>query len=203
MLNFAAGFVLSLIGSLPPGLISLTVSQTSISRGLTAAMVVASGAAFAEFFQAWAAVLFTDWFLGHPAAERGFQWAAVPVFGLVGLHLVFFAKPPKSSDQNIPTLLPLQFAKGLIISVFNLLAMPYWFVYCGWLRVEGWWAEGHFPTILFAVGVSIGTVFALSIYAWLGQLVLKRSAAVAKQANRVVGLIFLGLGIKVLWGLMP
>ena len=95
MLNFVAGFVLSLIGSLPPGLISLTVSQTSILRGLAAAMAVATGAAFAEFFQAWAAVLFADWFLGNPSAERGFQLAAVPVFGLIGLHLVFFCKTTK------------------------------------------------------------------------------------------------------------
>ncbi|MBK6994208.1 MAG: LysE family transporter [Lewinellaceae bacterium] len=203
MLNFVAGFVLSLIGSLPPGLISLTVSQTSIFRGLAAAMAVATGAAFAEFFQAWAAVLFADWFLGHPAAERGFQLAAVPVFVLIGLHLVFFAKPPKSSNQDIPASLARHFAKGLIISVFNLLAMPYWFVYCGWLRIEGWWEEGLFPTMVFAAGVSIGTVFALSLYAWLGQFVLLRSAVVAKHANRVIGLIFLGLGIKVLWGLMP
>jgi len=71
----SAGFALSLFGSLPPGLISLTLSQNSIARGLAAAMAVALGAAVAEFFQAWAAVLFTYWFLSHPMAERVFHWA--------------------------------------------------------------------------------------------------------------------------------
>mgnify|MGYP003382638353 CR=1 FL=1 len=79
MVLFAAGFVLSLFGSLPPGLISLSVAQTAIQKGVIAALFLAAGAAGAEFFQAWAAVALTDWFMSHPGAEQIFQWAAIPV----------------------------------------------------------------------------------------------------------------------------
>ncbi|MBN8677885.1 MAG: LysE family transporter [Chitinophagales bacterium] len=202
MLILAAGFVLSLIGSLPPGIISLTVSQTSIHRGLRAAWFVAAGAAFAEFFQAWIAVVFTDWFMQHPVAEKGFQWAAMPVFFVLGIHLLFFAKAPEVKNTTVLPSLRNQFRKGLLISVFNLLAVPYWFVYCGWLRVEGWWQEGAIYTLIFAFGVSLGTLSALGLYAWLGQLILRRSAAMAQYANRFIGILFIGLGLKVLWGLM-
>jgi threonine/homoserine/homoserine lactone efflux protein len=201
MILLLAGFVLSLLGSLPPGLISLSVAHTAMQRGWWAAIVLAAGAAAAEFFQAWGAVLLTDWFLSHPAAERAFQWAAVPIFlGLAG-HLLFLAKPPRPPAEMPPVAMARQFAKGVVVSVFNLLAIPYWFVYCGWLRVEGWWREGWPSTMLFAAGVTLGTVAALALYAWLGHLILQRSATVARQANRVVGLIFLGLGLKLLWGL--
>lgn len=202
MLILAAGFILSLMGSIPPGLISLTVSQTSIQRGLAAAWAVAAGAAFAEFFQACIAVVFADWFLSHPVAERGFQWAAMPVFFVLGIHLLFFAKAPALKKTIVLPSLSNQFRKGVLISVFNLLAVPYWFVYCGWLRVEGYWKEGTVYTLIFATGVSLGTFVALGLYAWLGQAILKRSSEVAVYANRVIGLIFLGLGIKVFWGLM-
>jgi len=205
MLLLIAGFVLSLFGSLPPGLISLSVAQTSILRGKQAAVAVTLGAAFAEFFQAWAAVALTDWFLSHPNAEKGFQWAALPVFLGIGLHLVFFAKPPKppkSPEELSAGSFRRQFLKGLILSVFNLLAIPYWFVYCGWLRVEGWWQDGLLSTLIFALGVSLGTVFALGLYVWLGQMLLNNSKDVARYANRVIGLIFLGLGLKVLMGLI-
>jgi threonine/homoserine/homoserine lactone efflux protein len=186
---------------LPPGLISLSVAHTAMQRGWWAAIVLAAGAAAAEFFQAWGAVLLTDWFLSHRAAERAFQWAAVPVFlGLAG-YLLFWAKPPKPPAEIPPISVLRQFAKGLIISVFNLLAIPYWFVYCGWLRVEGWWREGWASTMFFSAGVALGTVVALALYAWLGHLILQRSAGVARQANRVVGLLFLGLGLRLLWGL--
>ncbi|MFN0033899.1 MAG: LysE family transporter [Saprospiraceae bacterium] len=202
MLLLFAGFALSLFGSLPPGLISLTVSQTSISRGLAAAMAVAFGAAAAEFFQAWAAVLLTDWFLSHPVAERSFHWAALPVFFVLGFYLIFFAKTPRSPEGLPPAPLARQVAKGALVSVFNLLAVPYWFVYCAWLRVEGWWQEGFFYTLVFSLGVSIGTLFALGLYAWLGQAILRRSGAVARYANGLIGLIFLGLGLKTLFGLI-
>ena len=114
MLLFFAGFLLSLMGSIPPGLISLTVAQTSIARGFTAAMVLATGAAFAEFFQAWVAVLLTDWFLSHPMAERWFHWAAMPVFFVLGFHLLFLAKPPNPSMPVIPTTMRRQFLRGLV-----------------------------------------------------------------------------------------
>lgn len=202
MVLLAAGFGLSLMGSLPPGLISLTVSQTAIHRSMGAAWSLAAGAAFAEFFQAWMAVVFTDWFLSHPVAERGFQWAAMPVFFILGIHLLFFAKQPSLKNPEVMSSLRNQFGKGLLLSVFNLLAIPYWFVYVGWLRVEGYWNDGTSNTLLFSLGVTLGTLAALGLYVWLGQVILKRSSSLARNANRFIGLIFLALGCKVLWGLM-
>lgn len=202
LLLLVAGLVLSLFGSLPPGLISLSVAQTSIARGWSAALALALGAAFAEYFQALAAVLLSDWFMQHPTAERWFHWAAMPVFFALGIYLIFFAKPSGQSGKVAPGDVFRQFYKGLIISAFNLLAVPYWFVYCAWLRVEGWWIEGTGAMLVFALGVSVGTMGALALYAWLGQLILRRSSDVAKHANRFIGLIFIVLGMKLLWELL-
>ncbi len=194
--------MLSLFGSLPPGLLRLTVAQTSIARGYSPAIAVAFGAALAEFFQSWAAVLFTDWFVSHLEAERAFHWAALPVFRVLGIYLLFFAKAPSTPEALAPGTLRKQFIKGLAVSSFNLLAIPYWFVYCAWLRMEGWWHEGFYWTLIFALGVSIGTVFALSLYAWLGLVVLRSSKELARYANGLIGLIFLGLAFKILWDLI-
>lgn len=202
MLLFFAGFGLSLMGSLPPGLISLTVAQSAIARGLAAGLAVALGAAFVEFFQAWAAVLLTDWFLSHPTAEQAFQWAAMPIFLALGIHLLFFAKPQMAVGPVAPAPLPRFFAKGMFVSAFNLLAVPYWFVFCAWLRVEGYWQTGWSAVLVFSLGVSFGAAFALGLYAWLGRVVVRRAGDWARFANGFIGLIFLGLGLKLLWGLV-
>ncbi len=200
---FFAGFGLSLLGSLPPGLISLSVAQTAIYRGLLAALLLAAGAAFAEFFQAWAAVVLTDWFISHPFAERVFQWAAVPVFLGLGLYLLFWARPPRQQGRVAEVLLFKQVGRGVLLSAFNLLAIPYWFVYCGSLRTSGVWAtESLGNTLVFSAGVTVGTMAALGLYALLGQLIVQRSRAMAWYANRFVGLIFLVLGVKLLVGLL-
>ncbi len=197
-----AGFVLSLFGSLPPGLISLTVAYSAIRNGIAAALVLAAGAASAEFFQAWAAVTLSDWFLSHPSVEQGFKWAAFAVFTAIGTYLLFLAKPPKAPKDLPQGSWHKQFGKGVLLSAFNLLAIPYWFAYCGWLRVEGWWEDGLSNTLIFSFGVTLGTMFSLALYAWLGLLIVERSSKLSKRANQLIGLLFLGLGIKVLMGLL-
>lgn len=89
-----------------------------------------------------------------------------------------------------------------MISVFNLLAIPYWIVYCGWLKVSGYWEDGIGPALGFAAGVTIGTQLALTLYAWLGQEIVRRSDTMARWANKSVGVIFLGLGLTLLWDLV-
>lgn len=202
MTLLVAGIVLSLLGSLPPGLIGLTVSQTSLLQGFAAAMAVALGAAVAEFFQAWAAVLLSDWFLSHPSAELAFRWAAVAVFLVLGGYLVFFAQKPSESPQTLPVHRRNYFGKGLVISLFNMLALPYWFVYCAWLRVEGWWQEGVFPTLIFSFGVSVGTLLAMLLYAWLGQWALRQSGQLARYTNLFIGLVLWFLALKTLSSLL-
>ena len=196
MVLFVAGIGLSLAGSLPPGLISLSVAQTAIFRGFWSAMVVALGAAFAEFFQAWAAVAFADWFMDHPVAAKGFQIGAIPVFTGLAVYLWFFARPPRAPEVELPIAPFRQFLRGIVISVFNLLAIPYWVAYAGWLRINGWLEGGIGQTLSFAAGVTIGTIAALLLYAWLARELTRRSDLVAKVVNRFVALIFLGLALK-------
>lgn len=203
MLLFAAGIFLSLMGSLPPGLISLAVAHTSIMRGILPALILGLGAAFAEFFQAVGAVVFAAWFLEHPYAARVFQLAAIPIFLVLAVYLWFFAKPPKATEGGSTGSLAWQFWRGIMVSFFNLLAIPYWVAYAGWLKVNGWWQGGGWGlTLFFAAGVTVGTSLALGLYAWLANELTRRSDVVAKVANRVVALIFLGLALKLLYDLI-
>jgi len=199
MVLFVFGMGLSLLGSLPPGLISLSVAQTAIIRGFRLAFWLGAGAAAAEFFQAWFAVEMSGWFLQHPAVERYFQWAAIPIFWILAIYLFFFARAPKSADASRAGSVAGQIGRGILLSVFNLLAIPYWFTYCGWLRVTDWWQEeGLGSTLVFSAGVSVGTLGALALYAWLGQEIVQRSDKVAQYANRFVALIFFALGLKII-----
>lgn len=205
MILVFVGFLLSLLGSLPPGLISLSVAQTAVQRGLAAALVLGTGAAVAEFFQAWVAAEAAGWFLQHPVVEQGLRWAAVPVFLGLGCWLVWASTPvtpppaPSAKKEELGIGLTRSFAQGLLLSLFNLLAIPYWLAYCAGLRSTAWWEEGWVSTGLFSLGVMLGTFAALALYAWAAYRAVQHSAAVARYANRVVGMIFLGLG---LWALL-
>jgi threonine/homoserine/homoserine lactone efflux protein len=203
MVLFLAGIFLSLMGSLPPGLISLSVAHTAITKGFRIACILAVGAAFAEFFQAWLAVVLSDWFVAHPGVEKIFLWTALPVFIGLGIYLFFFAPMPKAPTELDTNNWIGPFGKGILISVFNLLAIPYWFAYCGWLKINGWWTqEGGLSTFVFSFGVTVGTLIALFLYAKLGATIVQQSDSLAKQANRIVAVIFWLIALKTLYNLI-
>lgn len=199
---FLSGFFLSLLGSLPPGLISLSVAQTVVQHGLRAALVLGAGAAGAEFFQAWIAAEAAGWFVQHPVVEQGLRWAAVPVFLGLGLWLMFRPPAPRPQPFGGEHARPSRrfFAQGLLLSVFNLLAVPYWLAYCASLRSNGWWQEGWRATAIFSAGVTAGTFAALALYAAAAHWATERSTLVARYVNWTVGAIFLGMGLWALAG---
>jgi threonine/homoserine/homoserine lactone efflux protein len=198
MILLCAGVILSLFGSLPPGLISLSVAQTAIARTLPAALFLAIGAAFAEFFQAWLAIFLSDWFLENPSATNWFTWLSVPVFWGLAVYFLFAPETSKNKGDVVMTYSAIgQMGRGILLSIFNLLAVPYWFVYCGWLKMEGWWGEETLAhTLLFAMGVSLGTLLVLSLYAYLATAIVHRSDRLAVYANRFVALLFFLLGAQ-------
>jgi threonine/homoserine/homoserine lactone efflux protein len=193
---FIFALLLSFLGSLPPGLISLTVVRTAIHRGFWAAWIVAFGAAATEYVQALVAVWFAGWFLAHPNVEAGFRWVSAPVLVGLGVYYLFWAKPLGVVREAARVRVRGLFLQGVALSLVNLLAIPYWIAYCGWMKIAGYWVEGLWPTLQFAAGVTVGAQLALGLYAWLGQVVMRRFDAVARWANVVIGLLFLGLGLS-------
>ena len=199
LLLFATGFFLSLVGSLPPTLIPLTVAQATVHRGKRTALLLAAGAASAEFFQAWLAAEAAGWFLRHPAVEQGLKWAASPVFLLAGMYFLLKPArpqaPPSPSADAPPGWGKYAFVQGVVVSTFNLLAVPYWLAYCAVLRSQGVWQEGWAGTLLFSSGVSLGTWAALSVYVWAAHQAARHSALLVRHVDRIVGGVFVVLGV--------
>ncbi len=187
--------LLSFLGSLPPGLISLSVAREATLRGFGAAMVLAFGAALAEFFQAWVAAAGAGWLAAHPAVEQALRWAAGPVFAGVALYLWFWARPPQPKPLALSNSAFRRFYQGVLVSAFNLLAIPYWVVYATWLQVNGWWHPGATSYLFFALGVVLGTLGALAVYARLGDTLHRKGNLAYGTINRAVALIFAGLAL--------
>lgn len=199
MILLLAGLILSLIGSLPPGFISLLVAHTSISKGPKAALWAASGASIVETVQAWLATVIATWLLANPKVEQGFQWAALAVFLSVGTYLIFRAPDLKMKKEHYMPQSPWrQLGRGALISLFNMMALPYWFAYCGWLNVNGWWPDSPFSVVFFSLGVGLGTFSALAMYTWAAQLAIDRAAQIGQYMNRFIGIVFYVLACEIL-----
>ncbi|MEQ9165614.1 MAG: LysE family transporter [Fulvivirga sp.] len=90
------------------------------------------------------------------------------------------------------------FRKGLIISILNPLAIPFWIGITAYLKNQQWlqitsWSD----KLIYGAGVSIGTFTLLALLAYLGKSI-KLKISSKGLAQLVPAIIFLLLGLYAL-----
>lgn len=209
------GFVLSFIGSLPLGMINLTVAETSIQKGKQAAILVAIGAALIEFGQAFIAVKFTHLFTDSPIVDTVIHVVAIPIFLGLGIYYLLTktitpSTPPVPLIKNERTVVAPNsslfaiklkiikheesiklIGKGLLISSLNLLAIPYWLFYGIYLSSQGYLGTDGLNLFFFALGVGWGTFILLLGYIHLSKWIVCKWGNVQHYANQFIGIVFL------------
>lgn len=196
IIHFSLGFILSFIGSLPLGIINMTVAETTIKQGLKTGLLVAAGASFVELIQAFIALKFTWIFVENPAVESALDIIALVVFWGLGLYYFFFAKPaePKAKTEAEDSKMT-GFFKGMAVSSVNVLVFPYWIFYGTYLTSNGWMRMENEFVYTFVIGVMIGTFILLCLYAKLGQLITNRAEKLTIYVNKFIGFVFVGFGV--------
>lgn len=194
LILIAAG--LSFIGSLPFGIINMTVAHTALQRGMKAAIMVAAGAALIEFFQVLVALKFSWLFSADGSIQVYLRFFTLVVFWAAGIYFFFFAKckaePP---DSARPLRLRNHFSRGMFVSSLNVMAIPYWVFYGAWLTTEGVLEHNQSSVLIFSAGTVPGTFTLLLCYALLGDRILSKHEKVTRWVNRSIGVIFIALGI--------
>lgn len=189
------GLAMSFWGSLPIGMISLLVVETTVNENYRKGLWVALGASLVECIQAFVAIAI----LGLVAENEELKdlikqivtWVAVPILVYLGWgHLKSDGKVKKKA-QNKKGLHPLW--KGFIISSLNMLAIPYWLVWGSIFMAQGQLIPTYFNMTIFAIGVGIGTFLAMLFYVLLGVFAKERLQGYYVLFNRVVGVLFWGL----------
>lgn len=191
--HFLLGFVFSFIGSIPFGMINLTVVDTTIQKGLRAGIILGLGAAIIEFFQAIIAVLFTHVFIDYPQIVQVIHWLAIPIFlGLAAYHYLQSQKKSnlKSSEKSLPP-----FYKGIFISSLNMLAIPYWVFYATYFSSVDWLSSDKSLLLVFCIGIAMGAFSLFVVFAKLSSLVVERMSRISSVTNQILAVIFFGFGI--------
>ncbi|RMG85251.1 MAG: hypothetical protein D6714_06260 [Bacteroidetes bacterium] len=196
VLYFFLGFTLSFIGSMPLGIINMTVAQTSIRQGLKMGILVSAGAAFVELIQAFVALKFTWLFVENPSVESALNLIALLIFWGLGIYYIFLAKnaTPHTAETERPSRMR-GFLKGMAVSSVNVLVIPYWIFYGSYLTSNGWLKTENNCVLTFAVGVMVGAFALFVLYARMGQLITTRADKMTRFVNKFIGVIFIGFGI--------
>ena len=89
ILYFSIALVLSFLGSLPIGLITLTITQKTIQNGRHSGLMIALGATIMEFIYAFIALLSLDLFTQNTSTRNYIKIFATAIFLALGFYFLW------------------------------------------------------------------------------------------------------------------
>ncbi len=189
---FIVGFVFSFLGSIPPGTLNLMVLQLGLERKVKTALRFALAVSIVEYPYAWIAVEFEQVITSSPAIMKNFElWGAI-IMTTIGVVSLWTVRKPSTISVKLQDS---GFRRGIILSILNPQAIPFWIALTAYLKFQGWIdISTGWRLHSYILGTSVGAMALLTLLA----LLAKRVASSFKD-NRIIrmipGLVLLSLGI--------
>lgn len=179
---FIIGVIISFIGSIPPGTLNLAVLQLGMEQKVRTALRFALAVAIIEYPYAWIAVVFEDWITASPVIVDNFQLITAIVMLVIGAFSIWSARKPTEFSVKFNES---GFRRGIILSILNPMAIPFWIAYTAFLKSQGWIdLSTQWRVQSYVLGTSVGVMILLTLFAFLAQ----RLASYVKD-NRIVKLV--------------
>ncbi len=179
---FLVGLIFSFLGSIPPGTLNLAVLQLGMEHKIKTAIRFSLAVAIIEYPYAWIAVVFEDWVTSSPLIIDNFQLITAVVMIVIGAFTLWSARKPSEFSVRFNES---GFRRGIILSILNPMAIPFWIGITAYLKAQGW-VDLSTQSLLhsYVFGTSVGVMILLVLFTFLA----KRLAHYVKD-NRYVKLV--------------
>ena len=150
-------FLISYIGSIPPGTVNVSVMQLSILKKHRAALFFSLAASLVEFAYAGVTVQFHLFLNTHPEVANYFR--IITAVALIGLGLWNIFSISTSGSIKVDTKLTGRhgFARGLILGFLNPMTIPFWLAITTYLENDVLVELTNLGYWMYLVGLSSGT----------------------------------------------
>lgn len=190
--NFLLGFFFSFVGSIPPGTINLTCLQLGLENKIKIAWRFSLAASIMEYPYAWIAVEFATWITSSPVVIENMQLITAIVMTVLGLLTLLSSSMPSTFSARLSES---GYIRGIILSILNPLAIPFWVGTTAYLKSLQW-IELSTPLRLhsYLFAICLGTFVILIMLAYLAKRVVSQ---VGKKPwiNKIPGFALIILGI--------
>lgn len=192
---FFIGAIASFVGSIPPGTLNILVLQLGLENKLKAALRFALAVTLIEYPYAWIAVEFEAWITSSPAIQDHFKLLAAGVMITLGVLGIWTAQKPTTATVKMQES---GFVRGLILSILNPQAIPWWIGVTAYLKSEGLIVlDTPVRVHSYVFGTAVGVLVLLTLLA----ITAERLSHVIKH-NKIMamapGVILLLLGLYTL-----
>jgi len=193
ILHLLLGLIAGILVTLPLGPVNLLVVNTTISKNLKSAMIVASAASIMELLKPILAIYFSWLIIRHIESNIFIQITIVLAFGLIGLYFMLKENSSHKAEKNRREM-P-DFLKGVLISFLNIPALPFWIIVVAYCESTIGFDFRISTVSLFLAGVFSGRYGTLWLYAQLSQYIIERSSLIALWLDRIIAILFFILAL--------
>ncbi len=187
-------FVVSYLGSIPPGTINVTTMQMTILGHHRGALFFALAASLTEFVYAGITVRFQMFLSERPIITENFQIITATAMLILGVANLM----AKGDSSRFSTKRPLKgrngFKLGFMLGILNPLTIPFWLAVTAYLQSNQWINLQGYLFWVYLVGISTGT-FALLLTVKLVGAKFEQVANNQFLVHKLPGLIFILLGL--------
>ena len=194
------GLIVSLLGQLPLGTISMTATQIAVQENFRDAWKFSVGIALIEMLYLRVVLSFMQWIISHQLVFMVFNWITIVLFAALGIISLMAARKQEKEKKALLLNYPLnRFLLGLSMSALNPAQIPFWFIWTGYFINQGLLKSGFAEFNLFTLGSGIGTLGGLIIYIYGGNWLVKKMNTSNRTLNKLMGIIFIVAAVAQLY----
>jgi threonine/homoserine/homoserine lactone efflux protein len=182
------GFTSSFIGTLPLGMLNLTILQLSLANKQKQAIAFSLGATVIEFAQIGITLLAMNVLLTIPQLSNIFSMISIPILIYLavknlkkGTHTEGGQLTPKST-----------FYQGIVLGFVNVIVYPFWLLWGNIFVQNGWLIPMPEAYFYFSFAAAVGTFGAFLFFILLGKILWKRLVRLQGIIDKLIAYTFLG-----------
>ncbi len=186
------GFILSLLGQLPIGTISMTATQIAVQENFRNAWKYSAGIALIEMIYLRIVLSGMQWIISHQRVFIIFNWITIALFAALGIIILVAAQKQETDKKALLLNYRLnRFLLGLSMSALNPAQIPFWFIWTGYFINLGLLKPGFSEFNFFTLGTGIGTMGGLIIYIYGGNWLVTKMKTSNRTLNKLMGIVFI------------
>jgi threonine/homoserine/homoserine lactone efflux protein len=188
----SVGWLVSFLGQLPLGTMSITSTQIAVSENFRNAWKYSIGVALIEIVYLRSVLYGVDWIINHKLFFEIFGWLAVVLFLVLGI--ISFVSAVKQKEDKKALILNNKldrFFLGVSMSALNPAQIPFWFIWSTFLIERNVLQTTAIEYNFYTLGCGIGTISGLALYMYGGNWLVTKMNTSHKTLNKIMGLIFI------------
>ncbi|WP_179353049.1 LysE family transporter [Winogradskyella vidalii] len=187
---FFLGFIVALIGVVPPGLLNMTAAKISLKEGAARGIMFSTGVCIVVFIQTYLAAIFARYLSSHPDIVAILKRVAFVIFVLITIY--FLVSSSKEKEKKVQAEIKSKHGRllhGMLLSALNVFPIPYQAYMTITLVSFSWMSFERLSIITYVTGAATGTFVMLYFYIFFFDKIKDRKFTSQKSMNLSIGII--------------